>query len=523
MKRPSIVLLTLALFASAVAASPLYADELPARLCDGKPVTILGTPGDDLLFGTPGPDVIAGLQGNDTIHASGGDDIVCAGIGNDIVFGDAGFDVIFGAQGDDILYAASGESAALRSDVKGSRIYAGVGNDIVIGSTRWDRMQGGPGNDSLRGHEGRDWMRAGPDRDWVDGGAGIDDMHGGNGRDVLDVTANDLVRGGAGLDQCIVGQQAAKFMRSCGSNVFERPGPPALPPSAKSFAVTRTDGNWAGNILGLVPVEASLPDGGRCYAVLAEVSAASITEGVLTNGGSQLRLGAFVGSEYVRSTDFRCRLTEAYRKGYFPLRSNFTTVGTLVPVAAEIYIPPAIKGDVTAIAVGDPLWDDVVRIPPTIFQSAPPSRDRLPVGPTPTSQVHVGVDARFSLREPSANVWRGTVTAILPAPVNADVTTPGKCYLVLANASLAGQVAGKFDSLPPIGGIAAGRYLLTTSACDGSLAEAFGHAPRSSVRTVLVGVTYEYYVSVFVPDSYDSAISRIIVGNPDTTSVSFRP
>ena len=55
--------------------------------CDGKPATIVGTPGDDVIDGTSRSDVIHGLGGNDTINGLDGDDFICGGDGHDIING----------------------------------------------------------------------------------------------------------------------------------------------------------------------------------------------------------------------------------------------------------------------------------------------------------------------------------------------------------------------------------------------------------------------------------------------------
>jgi Ca2+-binding RTX toxin-like protein len=161
---------------------------VPGPLSGGVPATLIGTASNDRLIGTTGPDVIVGLQGNDIIKGLGGDDIVCSGKGDDIIFGGQGFDIVFGAQGDDLIYA----------------------------SNRWDRIRGGPGNDTLFGYEGRDWMRGGEGVDRVDGGLSIDDLHGGNGNDVIIVSGNDTVRGGAGAkDRCQVAAGSMPTLTSC--------------------------------------------------------------------------------------------------------------------------------------------------------------------------------------------------------------------------------------------------------------------------------------------------------------------
>lgn len=102
----------------------------PATSCAGRPATIIGTGGDDVLVGTAGPDVVAGLGGDDRILGGGGDDVVCGG---------AGTDDLLGGDGDDRLY---GERNGLRPSVDGP--------DDNVG----DRLAGGPGDDLLDpGHD----------------------------------------------------------------------------------------------------------------------------------------------------------------------------------------------------------------------------------------------------------------------------------------------------------------------------------------------------------------------------------
>src|SRR5215210_6813244 len=113
--------------------------------CEGKAVTILGTPAADVLVGTSGPDVILGGDGNDTIRGLAGNDIICGG------------------QGDD-------------------DIYGGAGNDIAYG---------GAGNDRLSGMNGFDWLNGQDGNDHVRGGAASDTLVGEAGRDFLDAVVND--------------------------------------------------------------------------------------------------------------------------------------------------------------------------------------------------------------------------------------------------------------------------------------------------------------------------------------------
>ncbi len=119
---------------------------MQTQTCAGRPVTILGTSGNDTLRGTNGPDVIMGLGGHDTIDGLAGNDIICggggndvirAGWGNDIVFAGAGRDVVRGSRGNDALYGQAG-----RDDLRG-----GGGADTLVGGNHLDTLIGDSGND----------------------------------------------------------------------------------------------------------------------------------------------------------------------------------------------------------------------------------------------------------------------------------------------------------------------------------------------------------------------------------------
>ncbi len=70
-------------------------------LCDGRAITIFGTPGNDVISGTFGSDVVHGVFGNDWIFGLGGDDFICGGSGNDVLIGGGGHDRLFGGDGAD--------------------------------------------------------------------------------------------------------------------------------------------------------------------------------------------------------------------------------------------------------------------------------------------------------------------------------------------------------------------------------------------------------------------------------------
>jgi hypothetical protein len=79
-----------------------------AVVCMGKPVTKLGTSGDDVIRGTAGSDVIHARAGNDRIRGLAGNDILCAGMGDDTIEGGKGRDHMHGGSGTDLLRGGSG-------------------------------------------------------------------------------------------------------------------------------------------------------------------------------------------------------------------------------------------------------------------------------------------------------------------------------------------------------------------------------------------------------------------------------
>lgn len=131
--------------------------------CNGRPATIVGTTGNDVLRGTPGNDVIVALGGNDTIEGLAGADIICggpghdvirAGWGNDIVLGGTGKDVIRGSRGNDSLYGQAG-----RDDLQG-----GLGADTIVGGNHLDVIVGGAGNDVCWGRNAGQAVSTGDSR-----------------------------------------------------------------------------------------------------------------------------------------------------------------------------------------------------------------------------------------------------------------------------------------------------------------------------------------------------------------------
>jgi len=108
--------------------------------CKGRPVTILGTSGDDMLRGTNDVDVIHGMGGNDSIFSFDGNDIICGGAGKDRLVGGVGNDRLFGQGGADRLF---GEAGRDNLDGGGARDVCNAGKGGKRDPKRCERVTGG--------------------------------------------------------------------------------------------------------------------------------------------------------------------------------------------------------------------------------------------------------------------------------------------------------------------------------------------------------------------------------------------
>jgi Ca2+-binding RTX toxin-like protein len=161
-------------------------------MCAGRPGTVVGTAGDDVLTGTAGQDVIVAGRGNDTINGLGGNDTICALAGNDTISGGAGDDDIGGGAGTDTIGGNPGNDI-IRGGDQADTILGHAGADLLYGGAGGDLLRGGTGDDTVRGRAGNDTIRGGPGDDQLRGAAGNDLCRGGTGTD----TANscELVSG----------------------------------------------------------------------------------------------------------------------------------------------------------------------------------------------------------------------------------------------------------------------------------------------------------------------------------------
>ena len=180
----------------------------PPPLCQGRPATIRGTEGDDLIYGTPGRDVIAGLAGNDEIHGLGQGDIICGGAGDDLVFGGPGDDSVTGGDGHDLLDGGLGndtldggsgqfDGAAFFDETGPVTASLATGTATGQGSDTFTNMEelhgggytdtftGDSENNGLFGNGGNDSLGGGPGDDYLSGGLGDDVSDGGPGNDTI--------------------------------------------------------------------------------------------------------------------------------------------------------------------------------------------------------------------------------------------------------------------------------------------------------------------------------------------------
>ena len=98
--------LTLLACVAGLLALPLAGSAAAAKKCGGKKVTIMGTPGNDVIVGKRASDVIYGGGGNDVIYGgANGNDTICGGPGNDKIHGGRGYDKLYGEGGDDCCSA----------------------------------------------------------------------------------------------------------------------------------------------------------------------------------------------------------------------------------------------------------------------------------------------------------------------------------------------------------------------------------------------------------------------------------
>lgn len=154
--------------------------------------SLIGSPGNDILFGLAGGNMIDGGKGHDVIHASLGNDTLYGGEGWDTFHIAGGNDTVYGGPGNDTYYIASGANATVSeysregtdtvytADGGGfgvERIFlTGSADAVITGFGGANLLVGNSGNNVLYAEEGNDELQ---------GGEGFDQLFGGTGKDVL--------------------------------------------------------------------------------------------------------------------------------------------------------------------------------------------------------------------------------------------------------------------------------------------------------------------------------------------------
>ena len=308
----------------ALLAAPLPA--LANGLCNGLPVTILGTNASETLTGTEGNDVIAGLDGDDIINGLGGNDTICGGNGNDTIDGGPGDNALLGDNGNDTLIGGAGNET----------FAGGNGDDTITTGDGNDRADGGNGNDSIDGGRGDDFLRGGNGDDSLLAGLGTDTLQGGRGFDRCD--------GGIGQDEATDCEQAdnvgllVKQVRLDNGGFTPRSGPLAgqvvpgldgalfLPKNARKIAVLVTHGA-VGSFRTAVPGWLGWWLEPYDIATLALNRRDSVDYGPSEGGGGTLYedtlCDAGVGVDYLKSLGFEQVIVIGHSKG--------TTVSAVYP------------------------------------------------------------------------------------------------------------------------------------------------------------------------------------------------
>lgn len=148
--------------------------------CQGEPVTIAGTDGDDnsslggtSLIGTAGEDSIAGGSGSDRIEGRESRDFLCGNDDPDIIHGNQGDDIINGGGGTDSIQGNDGSD----------EIHGGSGPDNITGQAGADTIYGDLGDDTLSGRDGQDTLRGNEDNETFADGLHYDVLRGHAGTD----------------------------------------------------------------------------------------------------------------------------------------------------------------------------------------------------------------------------------------------------------------------------------------------------------------------------------------------------
>lgn len=94
-------------------------------------LTIIGTPGSDVLQGISDAEYIIGQDGDDFIYGNGGEDTLLGENGNDTIFGTGSSEFINGGGGNDVIYG-NGVRDTLIGSFGSDLIYGGGDADTIL-------------------------------------------------------------------------------------------------------------------------------------------------------------------------------------------------------------------------------------------------------------------------------------------------------------------------------------------------------------------------------------------------------
>ena len=187
---------------------------------------------DTIVYGLGGPDTIYGGDGNDWIWAASGDASAVhftGGAGDDVLVSFEGADWLQGDAGNDTLIAGDGDNTLWGGDGN-DQLWGGAGNDKLVGGAGSDTLVGGDGNDTIYGFGDAGYQSA-YDSDLMIGGNGNDliyaegfkaQVYGGDGDDIINVSGEATVDGGAGNDWIVdTGFLFCTFNGGPGNDVYE--------------------------------------------------------------------------------------------------------------------------------------------------------------------------------------------------------------------------------------------------------------------------------------------------------------
>ncbi len=513
-------------FASLLVASVLAAPAggQAGATCDGETATIVGTDGDDVLTGTPGPDVIAGLGGNDRIDGLDGDDLICGDDGNDTIRAGRGEDTVLGGAGNDVIRGQ--QSADLLDGGEGNDTVRGNnGADTIYGRTGNDTLLGGKGQDEIRGGTGFDDIGGGNHDDTIFGGADDDIIRGGNAADTIDGGAGiDNIRGGIGVDQIFSGGTSGDEINTGDGNDFIDGVPEGdVPQSIGGFLHQDFSGDtWTGEIYGIIEteVESFVDEPGTCVLVLGEITPDIVGDSPISDFTATPAVGVIAGGEYIPDTIISCDDTEVEQRGFSWILDAQALADTNIPFYAEIFIP-ADQGDITEIVIGNPSFESAVLFPAVELDSIP-SPVGLTVGEAPAVEP-VGPTATFEHAAFSEAMWTGAIFDVAETTVDAFVSEPGRCVLVLGSLTptvTAGGPVSRGVDTPPIGVLVDGYLIEAGTQCETDEVEDAGFDWILDAE-VTVGTEYLFYSEYFIPAAFDGELTHVVVGDPSESPVLF--